>query len=447
MVNKKSNAAPAATTRYFEFVDEKSSKFWEIVLSRLDVKVRYGKIGTDGQRQDRAFADAAAAGKHADKLVAEKLGKGYREILATKAVKADSKKTTAVPKGTVATKRVAVEKKSLTKEAKPALVEDDPTLLDLRQSKLDGTIHLHMPQEFELAEKEGRPPLANICLSDNADVETIILPANNIGWDYCVIRDMPNLRELHVKRIPAQVLEHGGKKYRMGIEDDELKWLVLKDLPKLEKVTVEGSIVWLQVENLPSLKVIDVQGCEKLDYFSVLKAPKLEVVNAANCKKLRAVVGLTNQRQEKLGITAQILETQSKSMRDGKIYKNMTFTDVDHVLWTINYGVKIASLKGLFSEENSCFGREDDPDFNNFSFNVLRPLEHVYTGGTGETYAYVLWTDDYLGSVGNSSQELCLDYALNDLSSMDLDIPGKRNPTNQQILAFLNKLVEKETSS
>ncbi|PQO44094.1 DNA ligase [Blastopirellula marina] len=77
-------AAPVAGTasgekRYFEFVDGKSSKFWEIALDGLAVSVRYGKIGTAGTEKVKEFADSAAAEKHAAKLVAEKTAKGYEE--------------------------------------------------------------------------------------------------------------------------------------------------------------------------------------------------------------------------------------------------------------------------------------------------------------------------------------------------------------------------------
>ena len=65
--------------RYFEFVDDKSSKFWEIVVNDKELTVRFGRIGTNGQTQTKAFGDAAAAQKHADKLITEKTEKGYAE--------------------------------------------------------------------------------------------------------------------------------------------------------------------------------------------------------------------------------------------------------------------------------------------------------------------------------------------------------------------------------
>jgi len=68
------------TTRHFEFKDDKSSKFWEIAQAGELVTVRYGKTGTTGQSQTKAFADDSAATKHMEKLIAEKTGKGYVEL-------------------------------------------------------------------------------------------------------------------------------------------------------------------------------------------------------------------------------------------------------------------------------------------------------------------------------------------------------------------------------
>ena len=45
-----------------------------------EVTVRFGRIGSNGQTQTKSFADAAAATRHADKLILEKQEKGYREV-------------------------------------------------------------------------------------------------------------------------------------------------------------------------------------------------------------------------------------------------------------------------------------------------------------------------------------------------------------------------------
>jgi DNA ligase-1 len=73
-------AQPAATgKRYFEFVEGKSSKFWEIVVNGKEMTTRYGKIGSAGKSTTKSFKDEAAARATADKLIAEKTADGYVE--------------------------------------------------------------------------------------------------------------------------------------------------------------------------------------------------------------------------------------------------------------------------------------------------------------------------------------------------------------------------------
>jgi len=67
----------------FEYVDEKSSKFWEIRANGSDTEVRYGKIGTSGQAQTKSFDSPETAQKSADKLVAEKIKGGYHQVGST----------------------------------------------------------------------------------------------------------------------------------------------------------------------------------------------------------------------------------------------------------------------------------------------------------------------------------------------------------------------------
>lgn len=67
-------------TRRFEYVEGTSAKFWEIINNNREVTVRYGRIGSNGQTQTKSFTDPAAAAQHADKQIAAKLAKGYREL-------------------------------------------------------------------------------------------------------------------------------------------------------------------------------------------------------------------------------------------------------------------------------------------------------------------------------------------------------------------------------
>lgn len=67
--------------RHFEFVGGSSAKFWNVSVCGCNVTVCFGRIGTAGQEQTKTLADAGAAQQHANKLVAEKIKKGYHETV------------------------------------------------------------------------------------------------------------------------------------------------------------------------------------------------------------------------------------------------------------------------------------------------------------------------------------------------------------------------------
>ena len=64
-------------SRQLELIDGKSKKFWNIELDGTDHTVNFGRLGTNGQTKTKSFDSASAAKKAYDKLVAEKLKKGY----------------------------------------------------------------------------------------------------------------------------------------------------------------------------------------------------------------------------------------------------------------------------------------------------------------------------------------------------------------------------------
>lgn len=61
----------------YEFSEGSSSKFWEITLSGASFTTTYGKIGAKGQTTLKTFSSAAEAKKEYEKLVDEKVKKGY----------------------------------------------------------------------------------------------------------------------------------------------------------------------------------------------------------------------------------------------------------------------------------------------------------------------------------------------------------------------------------
>lgn len=67
-------------TRRFEFIEGRSAKFWQITTSGKEVEVCFGRLGTSGQLLKKILPDEAAATRHAEKLIGEKLAKGYTEV-------------------------------------------------------------------------------------------------------------------------------------------------------------------------------------------------------------------------------------------------------------------------------------------------------------------------------------------------------------------------------
>jgi uncharacterized protein (TIGR02996 family) len=95
--------------RRFEYRDEKSAKFWSIHLQGKRFTIQFGKIGTTGQTQSKEFADEVRAKTEHDKLVAEKVKKGYAEVGATPAP-APAETATPTSKATKRAKAAAPKK-------------------------------------------------------------------------------------------------------------------------------------------------------------------------------------------------------------------------------------------------------------------------------------------------------------------------------------------------
>jgi predicted DNA-binding WGR domain protein len=70
-----------AVPRYFTSMEDGSNKFWEVAVQGAELTVRFGRVGTKGQTQTKAFASADAALREQDKLIRSKQAKGYIEGL------------------------------------------------------------------------------------------------------------------------------------------------------------------------------------------------------------------------------------------------------------------------------------------------------------------------------------------------------------------------------
>ncbi|MCP3164522.1 WGR domain-containing protein [Myxococcus qinghaiensis] len=96
--------------RRFEFVEGTSSKFWQPEVQGNSFIVTFGRIGTAGQRKEKAFPDAAAAEREYEKKVAEKVREGYREVTAEGAAPAPVAAAPRAPEKAPLPRRVPVAK-------------------------------------------------------------------------------------------------------------------------------------------------------------------------------------------------------------------------------------------------------------------------------------------------------------------------------------------------
>ncbi len=69
--------------RRYEFIDGPSQKFWEITLEGDDIKRRWGRLGTKGQRSTKTFPGEHHAQRAWKDLISQKRKKGYELVTET----------------------------------------------------------------------------------------------------------------------------------------------------------------------------------------------------------------------------------------------------------------------------------------------------------------------------------------------------------------------------
>jgi len=76
----KPSGRASGPVRMFELVEGGSKKFWEVTVNGASFTVRFGRIGTAGQTQEKICGSEAEAKATADELAQSKVRKGYREV-------------------------------------------------------------------------------------------------------------------------------------------------------------------------------------------------------------------------------------------------------------------------------------------------------------------------------------------------------------------------------
>lgn len=281
-------------------------------------------------------------------------------------------------------------------------------------------------------------PAPEIRLSNINEIESLRINVKYIDDSYFLIEDLPHLKVLELHDDVTNFTSWG------------LKWLVCRNLPSLEKVIINCKVRWLEFEGVPELRSACLNGSKELAYLSILGKNHLEDLDIIGCKHLREVVFSDPEKHEQLNVSSKILDVQNKSRDVVRLSNSMTFTEVDKAFEIVNEGFKLAVRKNLLKNMddglNLCYGRENDPDFRPFSFLVLRPLEPVYTGGTGESYVFEQLSHDYLNgkygvwsSMGCHSPEDCLKQSLETIIELTV---GFKSPA--KLFDFFVNLVSRE---
>ena len=126
------------STRELSYSDGSSNKFWKIDLSGKSHTVVFGKIGTAGQTKTKDFGSDAEARKSFDKLIEQKLKKGYTDSGSSSGTSTPAKKTTKKATASKASKAAATKtskavasKSSTLKKKAVATPKDAPPEFDL----------------------------------------------------------------------------------------------------------------------------------------------------------------------------------------------------------------------------------------------------------------------------------------------------------------------------
>lgn len=280
----------------------------------------------------------------------------------------------------------------------------------------------HNKEAFADLDRTGKPPPAHLHLLNDSNVEEIYIPADGINASsYIALENLPNLRKI----VISPNIEVGDYPFRnmllssfAAADDIGLKWVCCKNLPNLELIEINGGLVWLRVQDVPKLAMMNLANAKKLWYLHIENAPALAKLKIDKCVKLGRVHGMGVEQLSSLSVDTKIKKIQqSKSRLDGAMYKNMTFSDVEYVLNVLNRGWALAATKGLLGKnyKGEAVGIKKMPEYNRWSFNVMKPLASTDTQGTGMTPTFEIYENGFCGEDlleftpwGATSPEECL---------------------------------------
>ncbi|WP_153555498.1 WGR and DUF4132 domain-containing protein [Roseimaritima sediminicola] len=178
------------TARQLVFADGKSNKFWNIVREGSTHTVTFGRAGTAGQTRAKSFDDDAACQKSFEKLIQQKMAKGYVDAGGgggAAAAPASAGKTAAKKTATNKTIKKKTAAAAAESAAEPVAVAVDDAGV-LTQPELNVTHEIDLaPTDWSMASFRERKPLpqpgpreADL---DAAEKKLATLKTKQYGWE------------------------------------------------------------------------------------------------------------------------------------------------------------------------------------------------------------------------------------------------------------------------
>ncbi|MBJ6763779.1 DUF4132 domain-containing protein [Myxococcaceae bacterium JPH2] len=172
----------------YEFTEGTSQKFWEITLQGASFTVRFGRQGTQGQTQEKSFASEDKARTEHDKLVAEKVKKGYSLVAGALAAAAVPVPVEPEPEARVAAaskakKAQGAEVASAAKESSPAAVA--PPAEDR------GPVQKWTPEELPTERVKGvywTPALRHMLVPRPGGLRAVVRPVPSVEVAWAAVR-------------------------------------------------------------------------------------------------------------------------------------------------------------------------------------------------------------------------------------------------------------------
>jgi len=267
--------------RCFIFKDAKSQKFWNIEQDGCAFTVNYGKLGTAGQTTQKSFDSEEKCEKEANKLVTEKMKKGYVESTEddVKSQKNEAKKySLSYEEGEDDGPQKIIDK-----------ILKDKRLPDLKFITIGywGECFEQAPQKIIDAIIENKDKFAHI---ESLFIGDMDYEECEMSWiiqgDYSkIFAALPNLQEMKIQGSSELVLGKGLVHENLksfGIICGGLPKTVLDDLIEAKFPSLEKLIVYLGVDDYGL-------DCKPEDFAPLLKKDKFP-----NLKHL----GLVNSEEQ-----------------------------------------------------------------------------------------------------------------------------------------------------